>query len=710
MQQMVHAGQVVEGYYKPGKGIGFNNSAFLTEMGYTVHQFAENPALALEILHPDDRDCFIRQLKESFIRHRAYSGEVRYLQGSGKTGSAYLVVNEQTDPEGTPILYHFRFIDITGLSAYGRPPENDPGYYLRLLDYQEDLIAISLPDTTLLYVNQAYAAFHGSTPDLVIGVKWIDYIEIQDVERYKLMIDAFTPESNRAKIVNFSNDFEGRIRWHEWDIRAFYDKEGVLQELFTIGHDITELKLMNDRLGISEARYRAVVETQGGLIIRHRVNGTILFVNEPYAVYKGVRKEDLVGKNLFSLIDPEMADLVRKLIRTLTPGNPVDKIDIERTGSGGNPVWFSWSITGIFNDRGELFEIQVVGREITDRKEGELQLKQAHDDLQVMRRLLEQENLYLREKTAVFKSLGGIVADSACMYEVFEKVRQVAMTDAPVLLLGETGTGKELIAHAIHRSSKRQHRTMVTVNCAALPSSLIESELFGREKGAYTGALTKQIGRFELANYSTLFLDEIGELPNEIQVKLLRVLQFGEYQMLGSPETRKVDVRIIAATNKNLAKAVSEGNFRNDLFYRLNVFPITIPPLRNRKEDIPSLVFHFIDEIGQNMGKRVDKVSTAGMNKLLKYDWPGNVRELRNIIEYNMILAKGPVMDLTLHEEPVDSLSDLSLEEQNRIHIERVLQQTGWKIRGKEGAAEKLGMKESTLRFRMKKLGIERKG
>jgi len=251
---------------------------------------------------------------------------------------------------------------------------------------------------------------------------------------------------------------------------------------------------------------------------------------------------------------------------------------------------------------------------------------------------------------------------------------------------------------------------MVTVNCAALPSSLIESELFGREKGAYTGALTKQIGRFELANYSTLFLDEIGELPNGIQVKLLRVLQFGEYQMLGSPETRKVDVRIIAATNKNLAKAVSEGNFRNDLFYRLNVFPITIPPLRNRKEDIPSLVFHFIDEIGQNMGKRVDKVSTAGMNKLLKYDWPGNVRELRNIIEYNMILAKGPVMDLTLHEEPVDSLSDLSLEEQNRIHIERVLQQTGWKIRGKEGAAEKLGMKESTLRFRMKKLGIERKG
>jgi transcriptional regulator with GAF, ATPase, and Fis domain len=304
----------------------------------------------------------------------------------------------------------------------------------------------------------------------------------------------------------------------------------------------------------------------------------------------------------------------------------------------------------------------------------------------------------------------GIVADSPKMHGVFEKVIQVAETEAPVLLMGETGTGKELIAQAIHNASKRSRRTMITVNCAALPSSLIESELFGREKGAYTGALSKQIGRFELADQSTIFLDEVGELPLDIQVKLLRVIQFGEYQLLGSPETRKVNVRIIAATNRSLSRAVSEGLFRSDLFYRLNVFPIMLPPLRERKEDIPSLVFHFLEEIGQKMGKRFDKVSTQSMNRLLRYDWPGNIRELRNIVEYNMILSPGPQLEIHLHDNQSDIQVSDSLDEQQKTHIEKVLEQSDWRIRGMGGAAEKLGMKESTLRFRMNKLGIKRKG
>jgi transcriptional regulator with GAF, ATPase, and Fis domain len=301
------------------------------------------------------------------------------------------------------------------------------------------------------------------------------------------------------------------------------------------------------------------------------------------------------------------------------------------------------------------------------------------------------------------------VTNSPLITGVIEKVRQVARTDAPVLLTGETGTGKELFAQAIHQASNRRNRLMITVNCAAMPESLIESELFGREKGAYTGALSSQIGRFEIANRSTIFLDEIGELPPEIQVKLLRIIQFGEYQMLGSPETKKVDVRIIAATNKDLTKAVADNSFRKDLFYRLNVFPIQLPPLRERKEDIPLLAWAFVDEIAGKMGKRIDKISTTGMNRLLRHSWPGNIRELRNVIEYSIILSQGPVLDIHLQEPESGTEDAENLYAGQKRHIEKVLNQTGWRIRGKGGAAEKLGMKESTLRFRMKKLGIERK-
>jgi transcriptional regulator with GAF, ATPase, and Fis domain len=295
------------------------------------------------------------------------------------------------------------------------------------------------------------------------------------------------------------------------------------------------------------------------------------------------------------------------------------------------------------------------------------------------------------------------------MADVLEKVKQVSSTGAPVLLTGETGTGKELVAQAIHQASNRRNRLMITVNCAALPESLIESELFGRERGAYTGALSNQVGRFEIANRSTIFLDEIGELPTEIQVKLLRIIQFGEYQMLGSPETKKVDVRIIAATNKDLTKAIADNSFRRDLYYRLNVFPILLPPLRDRKEDIPLLAWVFVDEIAGKMGKRIDKISTPGMNKLLRHNWPGNIRELRNVIEYSIILSHGPVLDIHLQEPEPGTDDAENLHAGQKRHIEKVLTQTGWRIRGKGGAAEKLGMKESTLRFRMKKLGIERK-
>jgi transcriptional regulator with GAF, ATPase, and Fis domain len=290
---------------------------------------------------------------------------------------------------------------------------------------------------------------------------------------------------------------------------------------------------------------------------------------------------------------------------------------------------------------------------------------------------------------------------------VLALVEQVAPTNATVLLLGETGTGKELIASEIHRLSPRREHLMVRVNCSAIPSTLIESELFGREKGAYTGALSRQMGRFELAHESTLFLDEIGELPLDIQVKLLRVLQERQIERLGSNKTVSVDVRIIVATNRDLEKLIREEKFRQDLYYRLNVFPITIPPLRDRREDIPPMVSALVSEFGAAFGKNIDSIDRESMEALQRYHWPGNVRELRNVIERAMIVAKGPRLWIDPPNAGQDaSRLDLSARANEREHILRVLESTGGRIRGKGGAAEILQLKPTTLESRMAKLGI----
>jgi len=304
-----------------------------------------------------------------------------------------------------------------------------------------------------------------------------------------------------------------------------------------------------------------------------------------------------------------------------------------------------------------------------------------------------------------------------CLAAIFQ-AEQVAPMDSTVLLLGETGTGKGLLARRIHELSGRSQRPMITVNCAALPSSLIESELFGHEKGAFTGAISKKIGRFELADGGTIFLDEVGDLPIELQAKLLRVLQEQEYERLGSSVTRTVDARVIAATNRDLDKLIEQGEFRADLYYRLGVFPIRAPALRERRGDIPLLVWFFISELQHRLGKDFDEVSSQAMAALAAYDWPGNVRELKNIIERAMILSPASVLqldywfpghvDLTSNYLQANNLSGETIEEVERAHMEKVLVACDWKIRGEGCAAERLGLKRTTLQSRMKKLGIER--
>jgi transcriptional regulator with GAF, ATPase, and Fis domain len=353
-----------------------------------------------------------------------------------------------------------------------------------------------------------------------------------------------------------------------------------------------------------------------------------------------------------------------------------------------------------------------------DRKREDEALQRTLAELHTLKERLRHDNADLRSETRASAGRGRTIGRGLAFERTVRQVERVARTDATVLLLGETGTGKELLAEAIHQQSARRERPMVRVNCAALPATLVESELFGRERGAYTGALTRQVGRFELAHGSTIFLDEIGDLPLEVQVKLLRVLEEREIERLGNPRPIRIDVRVIAATHRDLPRLLREGKFREDLYYRLNVFPVTVPPLRERREDIPQLVWGFVEELSGPLGVIVERVAPESLARLERYAWPGNVRELRNAVERAMIMHQGPELWIeapTLRieaPEPADESppAPLALAEAQRHHIVSVLEQAAWRIRGAGGAAAMLGLKPTTLETRMARLGIRRPG
>ena len=435
------------------------------------------------------------------------------------------------------------------------------------------------------------------------------------------------------------------------------------------------------------------------------------------------------GQAIGRTLDPFLTDAFRTVI-----DESIRKSSSNAAGA------FVWAPGGLIAKRadGEEFPVEatisqagvrgrrlytLILRDVDERGRAEKALRQ-----------LSLQNEYLQEEIKAAHNFGKIVGHSRALAEVLENVRLVAETDSSVLLLGETGTGKELIARAIHSSSSRKGRPLIKVNCSALPTGLIESELFGHEKGAFTGATEKRIGRFELANGGTIFLDEIGDVSGEVQLKLLRVLQEREFERLGGRETIKVDVRVIAATNRDLQRAVGKGSLRQDLYYRLSVFPLRVPPLRERAEDIPLLVHYFVGRHAARIGRRISRVPKAAMERLVAYPWPGNVRELENVIERAVILSRGPDLEVAAEAlpTPVERADDtdrahqadeprpaqasvlapidntLTLEEIDRTHIVEVLQRTGWKIDGTDGAARLLKLHPSTLRSRIKKLGIRR--
>jgi formate hydrogenlyase transcriptional activator len=581
---------------------------------------------------------------------------------------------------------------------------NDSADKERLLDYV-------FARQRMTMVNDAMLRQYGATREAFIGLTPAAIYRHDMAHGRQVWREFF--DRGRLHIKTHERRLDGTPMDVEGDYICLYDEARRIIGHFGIQRDVTE----EVRLQARVARHAAELETRVAERtaelahsegrIRAIVNALpdVVFVLDDHARYVEIVTADdrrlyrnaaeLLGRSVQDVLPEAAATSLREVTRKTIESGTVQVLDYPLDTQRGLR-WFEGRAAPLPIDTAGAAHVVVIARDITDRKRADE---------------LEHQNVYLREAFDTDLHFGEIHGRSAAMQEVFRAIELVADTDSSVLIFGETGSGKELIARAIHRSSRRSAAVMVKVNCGALPAALVESELFGHERGAFTGAVQQKKGRFELANRGTIFLDEIGELPLESQVKLLRVLQEREFERVGGTHTIRADARIIAATNRNLAADVQRGAFRSDLFFRLNIFPIWVPALRDRREDIPVLARHFVREFATRMGRAVERIDARALDQLAAYNWPGNVRELANILERAVILCQGHVLQST-HlglPAPAPTPADdvVTLDEAERRHILRALERTGGVLAGPKGAAALLGVNRSTLWSRMRKLGIE---
>lgn len=594
---------------------------------------------------------------------------------------------------------------------------------------REPLIVLT-PDLRVINANRSfYETFH-VTPEETEG-QFLYSIgdNVWDIPSLRELLEEIIPQNTHFN--DFEVDHEFPAIGHRTMLlnarRIFQEGKGTEMILLAL-EDITAQKESDEALKVSETRYRRLFETaRDGILLLDAETGQISDVNPFLVEMLGYPHEEFLGKRLWEIGAFKDVEASKAVFAELQAKGYVRYEDLPLETKDGRPIAVEFVSNVYLVDHHKVIQCNI--RDITERKLIEAALQEAHNELEqrveertvelrtalseikILKDQLEAENIYFRQEITMKHQFEHILGQSDGLKYVLYRAEQVAPTNTTVLILGETGTGKELVAAAIHHMSPRKDRPLITVNCAALPANLMESELFGREKGAFTGADTRQVGRFELANGSTLCLDEIGELSLEMQAKLLRVIQYNEFERLGSSHTIKVDVRIMATTNRNLEEEVRHGRFRQDLYYRLNVFPITVPPLRQRAEDIPLLAQAFIERYSRKLGKQITSVQKEALKALKDYPWPGNIRELENIIERAVILCPGPVLQLADKLEITSlpfSSAVKTLEEMERSQIIKTLSETRWRIEGKDGAAAILGLHPSTLRARMHKLGIFR--
>ena len=570
------------------------------------------------------------------------------------------------------------------------------------------------PDTGVFWVTSRTRAIFGFGPDELIDMARFQVVVCP--EDWEGVRDGIEQALRRSAPVNV----EYRIARAPDEPRRWIAARGQLQShapgstphLMGYCIDVTARKLAEQLVRVSEARLTAGVELAGlGFYEVDFVAGT-MYADERVRDLTGVPTENSGLPVLqFWLEHLHPADRERMLaLREQLHDGRMDRLSVEYryVHPVRGELWIQHLAGAAARDgAGRAVRTYGVLRDVTERRRGEEALRRSYEEIERLKDRLQAESDYLKAEIRVTHAHDEVTGQSAVIKRILRQVEQVAPTGSSVLISGETGTGKERIAQAIHRLSPRRDHLMVKVNCAALPAGLVESELFGREKGAFTGALTRQVGRFEVAHGSTIFLDEVGELSLDLQAKLLRVLETGEFERLGSPRTIKVDVRLLAATNRDLVEEIKKGRFREDLYYRLNVFPIRVPPLRERAEDIPLLVWTLLEEFSVRMGKKITQVPRATMEALQRRPWRGNVRELRNVIEHGAIISEGDTLKVPLLDDAAPELTQpVTMADAERAHILRALERSGWHIKGPHGAAAALGLKPATLYSRMKKLGI----
>jgi PAS domain S-box-containing protein len=494
---------------------------------------------------------------------------------------------------------------------------------------------------------------------------------------------------------------DGSLRWVSILVVPMWSKGESRRVQMGLVRDITKRKQVEEALHQSEERFRVALKNSPIAVfsqdrdLRYTWGYNPQF---PWAV------SDKMGRSTGEVFDAQEGARVTEMRRRVLETGKGVRDEVQLT-VGGKRLYLDTTIEPLLDTQGKIIGLTGASMNVTE-------LREATEALREAKKKLAEEKLYLEREIDTELGFGEIIGQSKALQAVMEQVGKVAASDATVLLLGETGTGKELVARAVHRLSQRAGSSFIKMNCAAIPSGLLESELFGNEKGAFTGAVSKKIGRLELADKGTLFLDEIGEISLPLQPKLLRVLQDHEFERLGGTQTLKVDFRLIAATNRDLADSVRENEFRSDLYYRLNVFPIRVPPLRERREDIRLLVEHFVQKFARRMNKSITSIPRKTMDGLMDWDWPGNVRELENLVERSVILTQGTVLVAPLAElRPLtagdDKIADETLEAAEREHILRALRESRGRIGGLRGAATRLGLKRTTLQSKLKSLGID---
>ena len=517
-----------------------------------------------------------------------------------------------------------------------------------------------------------------------------------------------TASSSRAR---------AHVRWIAARGQRHVSPSGEPGRLMGYCLDVSARKQAEEAQRRSEARLESGADLAGLAFYEVDFRARVAFVDDRFRTICGMPPERAQGLEPVEFwaehIHPE--DRARVMDqRTQLHGGTQNRIDIEYRflHPAQGEKWIH-HVARVSERDAAGHAVQTFGviRDVTASRRAQEDLRRSLAEIEQLKDRLQAESDYLKAEVKVSQAQGEVTGQSPAILRLLRQVEQVAPTDSSVLILGETGSGKELVAQAIHRLSPRHSRVVVKVNCAALPAGLVESELFGREKGAFTGALTRQIGRFEVADGSTLFLDEVGELPLDLQAKLLRVLEIGEFERLGSPKPIKVDVRVIAATNRDLTAEIRNGRFRQDLYYRLNVFPLRVPPLRERPEDIPQLVWVFLGQLNARMGKKITRVPRKTMEALQRHPWPGNVRELRNVIEHGAIVSTGDTLRVPLLDETAQAATPTqTLADAEREHIRRAIETAGGHINGPNGAAAALGINRGTLYGRMRKLGIPMPG